>query len=167
MSATEHDVRVRAAADADRAAIAELLEAQLREHSIATDDGRVAATVSGILAHPERGAILVAEVLDGETRASRVAGVALLSFLWVLEHGGRGVWLDELYVEPGMRSLGIGRRLLQAATERAATSGARALDLEVEDDHERAARRRGLLPLSPLSARPWSPGGGLGDDPHG
>lgn len=117
----------------DRTVVARLLVAQLREHAITTSAAAIARTAEGMLRHPERGIILLARV------GRRPVGIAALSFLWTLEHGGRAIWLDELYVVPALRGRGIGRRLLLAAMEAAAAAGAVALDLEVERTHARAA----------------------------
>ena len=105
---------------------------------------RIGRAVDGVLRHPERGRLLVA------TLAGRPIGLAALSFIWPLEHGGRSAWLEELYVEPPHRGRGIGRTLLRAACRLAARSGAAAVDLEVDAGHTRAARlyaREGFRPL--------------------
>src|SRR5438445_11882546 len=126
--------RVRAARRADHRRLVELLVAQFREHRIRTPIPRIARAVDGVLRHPERGRLLVA------TLAGRPIGLAALSFIWPLEHGGRSAWLEELYVEPPHRGRGIGRTLLRAACRLAARSGAAAVDLEVDAGHTRAAR---------------------------
>ena len=127
-------VGIRIATPDDAAAVVELLVAQLREHAIAVPGPALARTVRGIIRHPRRGLILVA------TTGRRTVGVAALSFVWPIEHGGRSVWLEELYVEPARRGRGIGRRLLRAACDAAAARGAVAVDLEVDSGHARAAR---------------------------
>ena len=129
MSPTE----VRLAQPADRDAVLALLVAQLREHRIDTPEAAIAFALDGLMAHAERGAVLVAMV-DG-----RVVGIAALSAMWTLEHGGPAMWLEELYVEPPFRSRGIGRVLLVAAGDVARARGALTLDLEVDATHERAA----------------------------
>ncbi|HLK36072.1 MAG TPA: GNAT family N-acetyltransferase, partial [Polyangiaceae bacterium] len=76
-------------------------------------------------------------------------GLAYLAYTWTLEHGGQSAWLDELYVVPGERSRGVGTALLRAALDHAARRGCRAVDLEVEAAHARAARlyaREGFRP---------------------
>jgi ribosomal protein S18 acetylase RimI-like enzyme len=47
-------------------------------------------------------------------------------------------WLEELYVTPSYRSLGIGSALLAAVVERAHKAGVAAVDLEVDASHSRA-----------------------------
>jgi len=131
------------AAKEDHAALTALLHAQLAEHEIHMSMDRLAAAIDGILTDASRGVFLVARV-DGE-----VVGVAYLSFIWSLEHGGRSAWLEELYVRPANRSAGLGRALLLAACEHARAEACAAVDLEVETTHARAANlyiREGFHP---------------------
>jgi ribosomal protein S18 acetylase RimI-like enzyme len=98
-----------------------------------------------MLDDPRRGAILVARQDGG-----RAVGVAYVSFTWCLEHGGKTSWLEELYVVPDLRGRGLGQALLAAAQVHAAAAGCAAMDLEVTEDHTRAARlyqRDGFRPL--------------------
>jgi len=118
----------------DLADVARLLGAQLDEHEIPSTEGGIERAVRGMIEEPRRGAIFVARL--GET----AVGMACLSFTWTLEHGGLSAWLDELYVQPEQRSHGVGRRLLLAAMDHAKAQGAAAIDLEVVEGHERAAR---------------------------
>jgi len=138
-------VEVRLATEAEHEAVTALLVAQLREHHVETPAPRIASAVRAILRHPERGKILVA------VTAGRPVGVAALSFVWPLEHADRSAWLEELYVAPAERGRGIGTRLLHEALREAAASGAVAVDLEVDADHQRAANlyaREGFRPLA-------------------
>lgn len=135
---------VRPATPADRDAVVALLVAQMREHEIPIDAASVGHAVDGALAVPDRAAILVAEGPPGS-----LAGVAYVSFTWTLEHGGRACWLEELYVSPARREQGIGKALLARAVEHARGRGCAAMDLEVEQGHERAANlyvREGFRP---------------------
>jgi GNAT superfamily N-acetyltransferase len=126
---------VRLATSGDREAVIGLLAAQLAEHTIAIAPERLAAAVDGVFADPRRGCFLIATA-DG----APIVGVAYLSFTWALEHGGAVGWLEELYVTPARRGAGIGTALLGAVLERARAAGCAAVDLEVDADHERAAR---------------------------
>ncbi len=135
---------IRPATIADRDAVADLLVAQLRGHAIATPAADLARTVAALLARPQRARFLLA------VAGARAVGLAVVSFGWPVEHGGRGAWLEELYVVPEARGQGTGTRLLDAALDAARTHGAVAVDLEIERGHERAAslyRRHGFTPL--------------------
>jgi GNAT superfamily N-acetyltransferase len=66
---------------------------------------------------------LLAEFLDGEKKGACwladadgcLAGYLLAVFMFSLEHGGMMAEIDELFVAPGRRSLGIGAALLREA----------------------------------------------------
>jgi GNAT superfamily N-acetyltransferase len=127
-------VEVRAATGDDRDAVVRLLLDQFAEHAIPTPADAIGRGVDHLLAHPAAGRLLVA------TRDGAVVGIAALSFMRALEHGGPSAWLEELYVEPALRGGGIGTALLRAACDAALAAGAVAIDLEVDAGHERAAR---------------------------
>jgi len=132
---------------ADRAARAELLRllsGQFTELEIPMPAERLAKAVDGVLADGSRGVFLLA------LHAGESIGIAYLSYQWTLEHGGKIAWLEELYIEPRLRSLGLGRELLAATLDHARSLGCRAVDLEVEQAHPRAASlylREGFVPL--------------------
>jgi GNAT superfamily N-acetyltransferase len=121
------------AGPADLPQIVRLLRGQFEEHAIPAADEGLAKAAGGMLEDPARGDILLASV-DG-----RAVGIAVLAYSWTLEHGGLSCWLDELYVEPALRSKGIGRAMLRSAMEHVKARGAAAIDLEVVEGHERAA----------------------------
>ncbi|MEZ4294942.1 MAG: GNAT family N-acetyltransferase [Polyangiaceae bacterium] len=131
---------------AERASLSDavrLLAAQLAEHAITLDDDAITRGVAGLLEDPRRGCILLARA------AGQPVGLACLSFIWTLEHGGFSVWLDELYVVPHLRSQGLGQKLVHAVIAHARSLGAAAIDLEVDEDHARAAHlyaREGFTP---------------------
>lgn len=136
-------MNVRAAHDnpGDLARTADLADAQLREHGIPVERSALEGILKEILSDSDGGFILLAEA--GE----RVMGMAYVAFIRSLEHAGRCGWLEELYVDPAARGLGVGTRLLDAALERAAHVGCRAVDLEIDAGHARAAelyRRKGF-----------------------
>jgi len=81
-----------------------------------------------------RGVVLVA------SERGRDVGVAVLSFTWTVERGGKTAWLDELYVAPDARGRGIGRSLLKRALREARSAACAAVELEVVRGHQRAAR---------------------------
>ena len=125
---------IQTAEPADLAPILQLLNTQLREHGIELTDQALQRATHRLIEDRALGRILTAR-LDGE-----LVGVAVISFLWTLEHGGAAAWLDEVYVEPARRRDGIGRKLVEAAMQVARDSGCIALDLEVDAGHEAAER---------------------------
>ncbi len=119
-----------------------LLAVQFEEHHIALGGEALEHAVHGLI--DGRGRILLAR------DAERVVGVAVLSYTWALEHGGRVTWLEELYVIPEKRASGLGTKLLHRAMEVAKADGSIAMDLEVDVDHVRAEnlyRREGFHEL--------------------
>ncbi len=128
------DLEIRPLRPEELPAAVALLRRQLEEHDIALAEDALERSVRALGEDPSLGRVLVA--IDG----SALVGVAVLTFLWTLEHGGPGAWLDELYVDPAQRRRGIGQRLTEAALAVAAERGAVALDLEVEEGHDAAER---------------------------
>ena len=122
------------ATTADLAPILQLLHTQLQEHGIVLTSQALERATRGLIEDHSLGRILAAR-LDGE-----LVGVAVISFLWTLEHGGPAAWLDEVYVEPARRGHGIGKQLIEAAMQVARDNGCIALDLEVDAGHEAAER---------------------------
>lgn len=113
-----------------------LLLAQFAEHAIALPPTEAESALQGLVTEPHRGTMLLAREGVGLTT---VVGLAVVAYTWTVEHGGRVAWLDELYVVPRCRSRGVGAALLRAVQDLARTDGCRALELEVEADHLRAA----------------------------
>jgi ribosomal protein S18 acetylase RimI-like enzyme len=119
---------------------------QLREHNLPVDEPRLRESVLSVLDRAERGFFLLAATPDG-----RAIGAAYVPFLWSLEHAGTVAWLEELYVAPRDRGMGTGTALIRAACVEAVARGCRAMDLEVDPGHERAAglyRREGFRQLA-------------------
>ncbi|HZN65191.1 MAG TPA: GNAT family N-acetyltransferase [Tepidisphaeraceae bacterium] len=133
---------VRQAGPADVDTCVALLGAQLAEHDLGSGNDRPA--IEGALANPSLGAIFLAE------EAGTALAVAYVGWFWSIEHGGASAWLDELYVIPSRRGAGLGSLVLAAVESAARARGCVAVDLEVEDSHERAAAlylRTGFRPL--------------------
>lgn len=130
------------ASRADRSAVLQLLTRQFAEHDIHLGDEKLGFAIDGLFDEPRRGRILVARL------EARIVGLAAMSYIWTLEHGAQTCWLDELYVEPELREQHIGTLLLHAAYVQAEADGCIAMDLEVEEEHARAAnlyRREGFI----------------------
>lgn len=58
-------------------------------------------------------------------------GYAILCFGYSVEYGGRDAFLDEIYILPGRRGRGLGRRTLDLLADEACARGVVALHLEV------------------------------------
>src|SRR5689334_3874497 len=108
----------------DLESVVDLLLIQLHEHGIPILSEQLRQGVVAWFERPERGLILVSVV------AARIIGIACVDFMWPLEHGGMGGWLEELYVRPEFRNQGIGSRLLAATFTECKRLGCLALDLE-------------------------------------
>ena len=127
-------LEIQTAQPADLAPVLQLLRTQLEEHGVVLTGQALQRATQRLIEDHALGRILTAR-LEGE-----LVGVAVISFLWTLEHGGPTAWLDEVYVEPSRRGAGIGRKLVEAAMQVTRDSGCIALDLEVDAGHEAAER---------------------------
>ncbi len=135
---------IRRAGPDDAASVQHLLAVQLAEHHIDITAEKLANSIHGVLEVPKRGFFLIA------LRDGLCIGVAYVSFIWALEHGGQAGWLEELFVVPEHRTGGVGTQLLEAVIAAARVSGCAALDLEIDRDHERVHslyERHGFSPL--------------------
>jgi len=94
----------------------------------------------------QAGAGALAAVAGGERlarcwlvrRAGRAVGYVVLSLGFSIEHGGRDGFIDDLYLVPAARGIGLGRALLAFAVGEAEKLGIRMLHLEVEPGNDRA-----------------------------
>jgi GNAT superfamily N-acetyltransferase len=93
-----------------------LAEFERLAHLVVADESMLASALFG--AHPVVEALIARET--AEPRAA--AGFALFFHTFSTFLGRRGLWLEDLFVEPACRGRGIGRRLL---TELAALARAR------------------------------------------
>lgn len=122
---------IRRAGPGDAADLRRLLAAQLAEHHVEISGDELSRAIAGVIDVPRCGFFLVA------LRDGACIGVAYVSFIWALEHGGHAGWLEELYVMPEHRDGGIGTQLLEAVISAATAAGCAALDLEIDSAHER------------------------------
>lgn len=142
-------LHIREATAADLTAVLELLIPHLEDHSIVLGNDALRRATQRLIEDPEVGRVLVA------TAGAQIAGVAVLSFLWTLEHGGAAAWLDELYVRPQWRRAGVGNQLVEASMTVARLRGCIALDLEIEPGHDSAQRLYGRLGFRRHARERW------------
>jgi ribosomal protein S18 acetylase RimI-like enzyme len=125
----------------DKSDLIDLLHQQFNEHDIQCSADVLEVAVTEMLKREDLGMFLVSR--DGD----QVIGFAAISFAWTLEHGGKSAWLDELYVLPGRRGAGVGAMMIDSILVAAEKAGCLAIDLEVEEEHQRAEhlyRRKGF-----------------------
>jgi ribosomal protein S18 acetylase RimI-like enzyme len=95
--------------------------------------------------------------LDGyifESDFGEVAGYAVLSKMYSQESGGMMLWIDELYLRPDFRGMGMGTEFFKYVDSNL-SNGVKRLRLEAEPDNEKALslyKRRGfkILPYTQL-----------------
>ena len=149
MGRMPESVTIRSPSPEERDSVVALLAAQLAEHHIGTPPAAIIKAVEGILGDARRGFILIA------TQDEKLVGVAFVSTVWTLEHGGESCWLEELYVVPDRRDRGIGARLLSAVLAEAKSRGWAAVDLEVDSQHQRATNLYSRHRFQPLPRARW------------
>jgi GNAT superfamily N-acetyltransferase len=116
---------IRRATEADRDAAQCLLTAQLLEHQLPADAQGIARAIE-LAAAPHTCAWLwIVE------RDARPAAIFLANEIVSAERGGHVLWVEELYVVPDARRIGIARALLARITEEARRRGVKAIELEV------------------------------------
>lgn len=128
------DVVIRAAAKADVPALAALSVTFHAEAGFALSAAVAARAFEALLDAPELGRIWLLE-LDGS-----VVGFLVLTIGFSMEYGGLRGAVDDLYVAPEARRCGVATAALAAARAAARALGARALQVEVGRDNERARR---------------------------
>jgi ribosomal protein S18 acetylase RimI-like enzyme len=117
----QSEIHVRQATAEDAAEIARLLHDFNLEYSEPTPGVEaLTATVGRLLEEGEIAAMLAGDGPDG---------LSLFRFRPALWGDGPETYLQELYVVPALRSIGIGRRLLEETIEFARAAGAIGIDL--------------------------------------
>jgi GNAT superfamily N-acetyltransferase len=109
-----------------------MIEEFYREEQIPFDSATSRAAVRELVNHPDLGQIWLLE-LDG-----RSAGYMVAIFGFILEFGGKQVFLDELFVAPAFQRKGLGSAALQFLEEESRRAGARVLRLDVARSNSQA-----------------------------
>ncbi len=84
---------------------------------------KIARTFAHLDGQPSRGLCAVAD------RVGEIVGYALAVPVWFSEYGGFVLWLDELYINPTHRSMGIGGDFLRWLEAYARATGFHAVSL--------------------------------------
>lgn len=120
-----------------------------QEREFTPNSAQQTAALALILSHPQSGRLFVA------IRGGDVLGMVSLLFTISTAGGGYAAWLEDLVVDPRVRSQGVGGALLDHVISWARTQGFVRLSLLTDGDNERAQDlyvRRGftksqMLPL--------------------
>lgn len=99
---------------------------------IAFTSERLRESYATLCAHPEWGAMFIAEV------GGVPAGYAVLTYGFDFEFGGREAFLTELFVTDRYRNIGVGKTLIARIEAFAVESGVKALHLIVRRENGRA-----------------------------
>lgn len=118
----------------DAAAVTRLLLA-FRDHNGYDwpPDDAFAAGVQRLLGDADT-EFLLASVAAGEPPA----GVAQLRFRWGIWRDGGDCLVEDVFVEDSARGAGLGRALMDLATERALARGCRRMELDTHEENEAA-----------------------------
>lgn len=93
--------------------------------SVPFETAAAAAAAERLLRDPSLGRVwLIAS--NGQN-----VGYIVMAFDYSLEYRGRGAWVDEFFVRPGHRGLGIGTAALEFFTQQAERLGVTVVHLEV------------------------------------
>jgi ribosomal protein S18 acetylase RimI-like enzyme len=92
----------------------------------------LAPALDRLLASDDLGRVWLVEA------AGEIAGYAVLTFGYDLEFAGRDAFLTELYLCPAARGRGLGRQVLGAIEQAAATLGIKAIHLMVRPENSAA-----------------------------
>lgn len=145
----QNHVRIRPAQEKDTPLILEFIKAlaeyeRLTHEVVATED-KLRKTLFGEKPSAE---VLIAEVLVGDQFQN--AGFALFFTSYSTFLGAPGIYLEDLFVRPHFRSLGIGRKLLVQIAKIAEERSCGRLEWAVLDWNQRAwdfYRRLGAVPM--------------------
>jgi len=118
----------------DKGAILRMMETFNQEEFITYSVDRLGESYDTLLAHPEYGSMLLAEL------GGIPVGYAVLTYSFDFEYGGREAYMTEVFVNPRHRGQKIGKELVQGAEAFARDNGVKAIHLIVRQENPRAQR---------------------------
>ena len=135
-------VEIREATTHDLPALLGMMR-RLAEHppAIPFDEGEVRAALETFLANADLGQAWLL------WQDEKPLGYVILTLGYSFEFRGRDAFIDELYVEPEFRRMGLGRRTMEFVEEKARAMDVNALHLEVDRGNDPAVelyRRTGF-----------------------
>ena len=125
-------VRFRIARPADVPVLLDQMRALYRQDGLRYRRAVARRALTGLMRAPHFGRVFVIDA------GGTVAGYAVLTLSWSLAYTGSDAFIDELYVAPPYRGLGLGRRAVGFLVARCRAARVRALHLEVERANHRA-----------------------------
>ncbi|MCO4762345.1 MAG: GNAT family N-acetyltransferase [Myxococcales bacterium] len=118
----------------DSAAVVALFAEDLTALRLPVDLDTLGEVFSGMLADPRAVVLVCREQADGEAE-----GVLVASRMLSVKHGGRSLWIEELYVGASHRGKGYGRALVEGLLDLAKKAGIKGIDLESYQGNDTAA----------------------------
>jgi GNAT superfamily N-acetyltransferase len=135
---------MRAATKADIPHLLALVKDFYEESGHVLDRRRAEAAFTSLLADPRLGRVWLVE------RDSVAVGHIVVTFVFAMEYGGLVAWVDDFYVRPASRDLGLGTAALAQVVELCAGLGVRAVSVEVGADNvvaQAVYRSTGFAPI--------------------
>lgn len=123
--------RFRIAVLSDHDELVELMLAFSLEVGAPLSREHISAALVPLLQQSALGEVLVAQ-------EAVLIGYLVLSWGWGIESGGREALIDEVFVAPGARAIGIASKLVSEALNEARARGTKAVFLETEDQNPRS-----------------------------
>lgn len=128
-----HSINILAASDSDIDAIVPLVQQYWRFEAIeGFQAARIQELLRRVIQDPSLGRAWLA------TADGKPAGYLLAVYVFSLEYQGLTAEIDELFVDPGYRGLGLGGRLLETAEHSFRLRGCTKVFLQVGRDNEAA-----------------------------
>ena len=125
---------VREATEADLPAVLALLRGYCDFYAVSPSDEGLERVARGVIADPEDQAFMLVATDD----AGEVVGVAVCVWTWSSLHGGRIVYLNDLFVAEDARGAGHADALIAAVADVARRHGAASVNWLTATDNRRA-----------------------------